>query len=219
MRRSWPSHLGAPAHQPIVRACAPHRVADVERHEIDADLKRPAIGFAGFRDDIVEARRRDVAVAQQHQVAVSRELRLRAREDRARLFGGGVVGDDALDRRYGHQLLANAGDFVDQEVGAGSVLDDVLVVARVTGDHDRMAAVLDPVPVGRLDQIAMIDLERDHPDSVLVVDDTILVEFLDGNGDPFGRQLFVGKPGADVEGEGLLQIVHEGFRTSRSENL
>jgi hypothetical protein len=42
-----------------------------------------------------------------------------------------------------------------------------------------MATVLNPVAVSRLDQIAVVDLEGNYLDAVIVVDDAVLLKLFD----------------------------------------
>ena len=85
-----------------------------------------------------------------------------------------------------------------QQVGARAVFDDVLVVARVAGEHRGAAAIFDAVAVARLDDVAVVDLEGDDLDAALLVDDAVVVELLDLGAMPCGRQLLVGDADLDV---------------------
>jgi hypothetical protein len=45
------------------------------------------------------------------------------------------VADDPLDMGLLHQLRPRARDLMDQQVGAGAILDDIAIVARIAGKH------------------------------------------------------------------------------------
>src|SRR5262249_55581310 len=116
------------------------------------------------------------------------------------------------------ELRPRARDFVDQQVGAGAVLDDILVVAGVAGEHGGPAAVLEAIAVARLDDVALVDLESDHLYAILLVDDAVAVELGDVRRDPRARQLFVGDANLDVECVRLLEILHQLARASWSDH-
>src|SRR5438552_3865482 len=161
-----------------------HGITDFKRHEIFADFQRAIISLPRLRDQIVDRGRRDLVAAQHDQMRVGRKFRLGLREHLPRLARRCVVGDDALDVGFLHQFRRRSCDFVDQQVGAGAVLDDIGVVTGVAREYRGAAAIFDAVAVGRLDDGAMVDLEGDHLDAVLLVDDTIAVELLDPGRNP-----------------------------------
>src|SRR3954470_4014411 len=103
-----------------------------------------------------------------------------------------MVSDDTLDTNASRQQLRScASRLVDQQVSTSAVFNDVLIVAGVARDHDRAAFVFDPIADSGLDSGSMFDLKCDHLHSVLLIDDAVLVEFLDDGGDAFWRKLFV----------------------------
>ena len=81
---------------------------------------------------------------------------------------------------------------MDQQIGAGAIADDVVIVARVAGEHGDAPAVLDTIAVARLDHVAVVDLERDHLHAVLFVDHAVAVELGDVSRNSGERQLLVG---------------------------
>ncbi len=149
----------------VLRPMAPDRdrLADLEAHQVLAHFERAVVGLARLGDEILEIRRRHLVAHEQHEVRIGGKLRSRAREYQAGFARRRVVGDDTLDIGLAHECRPRRRDLVHQEIGAGAVLDDVLVVARVAGDHRGAARVLDAVAIGGLDRVAMVDLERDHP--------------------------------------------------------
>ena len=107
---------------------------------------------------------------------------------------------------------------MNQEIGAGAVRDDVLIVAGIGREHRDAAAVLEAIAVTRLDHVAVVDLERDHLDAVLIVDDAVAVELADVDRNAGGRQLLVGDADLDVGRVGALEILHQGAGTSRPDH-
>jgi ribonuclease BN (tRNA processing enzyme) len=51
------------------------------------------------------------------------------------------------------------GDLVNQEIDAGAVFDDVLIVARVAGNYRRVAVVIDAIAVCGFYDVAVVNLE------------------------------------------------------------
>jgi hypothetical protein len=82
-----------------------------------------------------------------------------------------------------------------------------------------MALVLDLVSDRRMNEIAVVIGEGDHLHTVLFVDDTVLVEFVDFHGDALGRQLLVGDSDFDVVGVGFLKIVHQRLCADRTDDM
>ena len=96
---------------------------------------------------------------------------------------------------------------MDQQVGAGAIFDDVVIVARVAGKHCDAAAVFDAIAVARLDHVAVVDLEGDHPHAVFLVDHAVAVKLGDVSRDAGERQLLVADTDLDVESICLLQVL------------
>jgi hypothetical protein len=48
---------------------------------------------------------------------------------------------------------------MDRQVGAGAILDDILVVARIGGGHRDAPTVFETIVIAGLDDIAVVDLE------------------------------------------------------------
>ena len=59
------------------------------------------------------------------------------------------------------------------------MLDHVLTVARVGGEHGDAAAILEAIAAARFDHVAMVDIEGNHLDAAILVDDALAVEFGD----------------------------------------
>jgi hypothetical protein len=83
-------------------------LADLERHQVLTDRQRPAIGLSGLGDNIVDRRRRNALAAEQNDMRIGGELRLRLGKDialnrcaidsrRVRLTGEG--GNQGIGRR------------------------------------------------------------------------------------------------------------------------
>jgi hypothetical protein len=108
-----------------------------------------------------------------------------------------VVGDLPEARELLHQDRVDVGDLMDQQVGALGLSGYALVPRRVSGDHHGLAVVLDLVAERRLDQLAVLDIERTDGHAILLVDDA-RAHVVGIEGDPGRRQLFVGEANADV---------------------
>ena len=144
------------------------------------------------------------------------ELRSGLREYSSAIIRRGVMADDALDVGLLHQLGPRHRDLVHQQIGALAVLDDVLVVARVAGEHRDAAAILDAIAVAGLDDVAVVDLEGDHLHAVLLIHRTVAVELRDVGRDARQRQLLVGDADLDVVGVGALEILHQPLGAGRA---
>ena len=48
---------------------------------------------------------------------------------------------------------------MDQQVGAGAILDDIVIVARIGGEHCDATTVFETIAIAGLDDIAVVDLE------------------------------------------------------------
>ena len=53
----------------------------------------------------------------------------------------------------------------------------VCVVTGVAGEDDGAAAVFEAIPAARLDDVAVVHLEGDHPHAILFIDHAVAVEF------------------------------------------
>src|SRR6516225_1325464 len=72
-------------------------VADVERHEVLAQFKRPIVAVPGLGHDIVQRRGRYSLAGEQDEVGVDGKLRLGLGEYATSFARRDVVRDDALD--------------------------------------------------------------------------------------------------------------------------
>ena len=68
------------------------------------------------------------------------------------------MADDALDIGLFHELRPCHRHLMHQKVSALAILDDILVVARVAGEHRDAAAIFEAISVARLDEVAVVDL-------------------------------------------------------------
>jgi hypothetical protein len=48
---------------------------------------------------------------------------------------------------------------MDRQVGAGAILDDIMVVARIRGGHCDAPTLFETIAIAGLDDIAVVDLE------------------------------------------------------------
>jgi len=64
--------------------------------------------------------------------------------------------------------------------------------------------IFNAVAYCRLDSLSVIDRERNDFDAILIIDDTVPFEFLDGRCDALWREFFVFYSYFDVEGLGSL---------------
>src|SRR5262245_27200271 len=90
------------------------------------------------------------------------------REEPADFGIRGVMIQDPPDLRTVPALGRIGGNLVEQQVGALGVLDEILGIARIPGDHDGSRAVLNPVSVGRLDVLTVVNQEGRHGHPTLV---------------------------------------------------
>src|SRR5215468_1482568 len=98
------------------------------------------------------------------------------------------------------------------------MLDDVLVVARVAGEYCDAPGVFKAITVTGLDDVAVVDLERDDLHAALLVDHAVAIEFDDICRDPRKRQLLIGDANLDIERVGTLQVLHQLARAGRSDD-
>jgi hypothetical protein len=140
--------------------------------------------------------------------AIGRAYVTLAREYHARFARRGVVRHDTLDVALSHQFRSHNRHLVDQQVSASAEPDDVLVETCVTRDHHAATVVVDTIAVGRFDDVAVIDLEGDHSNSIFLIDRAIVVELLNVHCNSFGRKLLVRGPDLDISRISLLKIYH-----------
>src|SRR5262249_25283778 len=112
----------------------------------------------------------------------------------------------------------SARNLVHQQVGAGAILDDILVVARVAGEDCDTSCVLEAITVTGLDDVAVVDLERDDLHAALLVDHAVAIELDDIRRDARKRQLLVGGANLDIERVRALQVLHQLPRAGRSDD-
>src|SRR5260370_14818782 len=103
-----------------------------------------------------------------------------------------------------------------QEVGGGAILDDILVVARVAGEYCDAPGVFKAITVTGLDDVAVVDLERDDLHAALLVDHAVAIEFGDICRDPRKRQLLIGGANLEPERAAALRVLHQLPRAARS---
>src|SRR6476646_5394950 len=102
---------------------------------------------------------------------VDGQLWLGQREYLSSFARSSVVVDDALDVGIGQQFRSYDTDLVYQEVDAGAIFYDVLVIASVARNHHRVAVVFDTIAHGGLDGCTVIDRKGNHFDAIPVIDD------------------------------------------------
>ena len=51
---------------------------------------------------------------------------------------------------------------MDEQIGAGAVFNDIVIAAGVARDHGDAPAIFDAIAAGRLDHVAVVDLERNR---------------------------------------------------------
>src|SRR5882762_1228368 len=100
---------------------------------------------------------------------VDGELWVSTAEYGARLLRRRVVRHHALNLLVLYQFGPNCGDLVNEDVGPCGVFYDVLVETRIAGYHDGVPVVVDPIPIRRLDGIAVIDLECGYSHTILII--------------------------------------------------
>ena len=132
---------------------SPHRyiLSDLEAHQILSDFQRSVVGLPCLRNEFVDTRARHRLAGEKDKVRVGGEPWPRHGEHGAGFARGRMMRHDALDEGFREQLGSYDRDFVDQEVNAGAVLDDVLIEARIARDDDGAAVILDAISVGRFD--------------------------------------------------------------------
>src|SRR6266545_2871827 len=101
---------------------------------------------------------------------------------------------------------------------AGSVLDHVLVVASIARDHRGPVIIVDAVSVGRLDGVAVIDLECSNLYPITLIDDTVPVEFFNRGLYALQWWLLVFDPDFDISRIGIPKRGHEPLRPHRSDD-
>src|SRR5262249_58875560 len=85
-----------------------HAVADVERHEVLAQFKRPIVAVPGLGHDIVHRRRRYSLAGEQDEVGVDGKLRLGLGEYATSLARRGVGRDAAPAVGVRHSITPSA---------------------------------------------------------------------------------------------------------------
>src|SRR5262249_34430819 len=89
---------------------------------------------------------------------------------------------------------------------------------RIARENDGAAAILDAITIGRLNDIAMIDLEGDHAHTILFVDRTVGVELVYCNGDSGRRKFLVGDSDLNVRRIRPLKVRHQFLRPRWADN-
>jgi hypothetical protein len=98
---------------------------------------------------------------------------------------------------------------MDQQVGAGAILDDIVIVARIGGEHCDAPTVFETIAIAGLDDIAVVDLEGNYFHAARLVDDAVAFELGDVGRNAGERQLLIGDADIDVECVGPLQILDQ----------
>ena len=83
------------------------------------------------------------------------------------------------------------------------------VVAGVAGQDDDAAGKLDAIAIGRLDQIAVVDLEAADAKPIAIVDDAIAVELVRNDASAGFRQCLVRNADGDVGFERFGHVMHQ----------
>jgi hypothetical protein len=86
-------------HQNVLRIALAHGdgIVDIEGHQVRANQKRAAIGFARSRHDIINGCRRNPVGGDKEEMRIGGQFRLGQREDLASLSGTSMQGDDVLE--------------------------------------------------------------------------------------------------------------------------
>src|SRR5207247_5920530 len=85
--------------------------------------------------NVVDCRRRNSFARDLNNMRIGSKFRSRLGEDAAGVARHRMVSDYSLDVSLFHELGPGAGNLMDQQVHAGAVFDDILIVARVGGEH------------------------------------------------------------------------------------
>src|SRR5882757_8581261 len=104
------------------------------------------------------------------------EFGFRPRKHEPGFAWGSVMIDDALYVGLTEQLRVCHSHPMNEQIGAGPIGDDILVVAGIPRDDGHAILIFNPITVGRLYRGAMIDRKRDDPQSMSLIDDTVLGE-------------------------------------------
>ena len=106
-------------------------IVNFERHQVFPDRERPCVCFARLRSNILNGWRG--VLAEEDQMRIHSELRVRLREHPASILWTRVVRHDALEAYIGFKQFGwRDTDLVDQHVYAGSIFYHVLIVASIT---------------------------------------------------------------------------------------
>ena len=102
--------------------------ADIEPHQVFSDKQRAGIMLAGGRDQIVGGR-----AAEEQEMVVDRQFRFDASKNLTGLLRGGMIAADTFQLRGTLAgSAANGSDFVNHQVGAASMIDQVFIESRVS---------------------------------------------------------------------------------------
>ena len=129
--------------------------ADIEPHQVFSDKQRAGILLAGGRDQIVGR-----GAAEEQEMVVDREFRFDPSENLTGLLRGGMIAADPFQLRgtLGGSA-ANGSDFVNDQIGALRMIDQIFIESRVSREHRGTSSIIDSVPEGRQLFAAMIDFE------------------------------------------------------------
>lgn len=127
--------------------------------------------------------------------------------------------EDALDVGFTKQLRWCHRDFVNQQIGPGAELDDVLIVARIAGYHRGAITVFDPITVSWFYSRSVIDSEGANTQAACFVDEAILDELFRRNGSVLPCQFFVFDTNFYVTGVGRFQMTHQLSRSCRPDHV
>ena len=105
----------------LLETAAVHRnvPADNERLEVLSDLQWPIVGLARSGQQVGNRCRRHGLAGEKHEMREGGELGSCRAEDHVGLAGRRMVGHDALDDGFGHQLRSGDSHLVNEKVGAG----------------------------------------------------------------------------------------------------
>src|SRR5262245_43066492 len=106
-------------------------------------------------------------------MSVGGELGTRTRGDASGLSRRRVMRHNPLNIGFRYQLWLGNRHLVDQKIDACGISDKVLARTRVARKYDGPPAILDAIAIGGLDEIAVIDLEGDHPHAIPLVHRTV----------------------------------------------
>ena len=109
------------------------------------------------------------------------------RKDACGVFWRRVVPHHAANPLNLHEVRFGHGDLMDEKIGTRGVSDQILAVACIAGQHDRFSRVVKAVAEGRLDLVAVIDLETRDTESVAIMDEAIAAELAGLDARAFGK--------------------------------